>query len=162
MTIALNTRFTFDVEDREVIAAHILGRVAEGVTLASICRDPTMPGIHSVTQWLASDEAFAASYARAKAMGLDAIAERARQTLRGKTTEEGGDSTNDIIRDKAIADLDMKLLGKWDPKRYGDAVQLRHADADGEKLDTAPLVNEVMGIMRAARKALDGPAEDGG
>ena len=54
------------------------------------------------------------------------------------------------------AEIRLKLLSKWSPKRYGDAVQLRHADADGEKLDTAPLISELLSLMRGPARASEG------
>lgn len=56
--------------------------------------------------------------------GEDAIAERLRQTARGKGDAEGGDSTGDVQRDKLIVDTDLKLLAKFNPKRWGDKVEL--------------------------------------
>ncbi len=150
--IARNDRFTFeDPETRAMLMAEVLGRLSRGDTTARICRDPHMPGVMNLAQWMADDPEFELSVARARQLGHDAIAERARETIRGQ-----GESTKDVIRDKAIVELDMRLLSKWDPRRYGDAVQLRHADADGEKLDVAPMVAEVMSLLRGPGTAAEG------
>jgi hypothetical protein len=76
-------------------------------------------------------EEVSAAIARARVIGHDAIAARARQTARGKTDDEGGDSTGDVQRDKLIIETDLKLLAKWDPKRYGDLIKLSGADGEG-------------------------------
>lgn len=104
------------------LAEEILLRLSTGEPLAVICRDAHMPCDDTVRDWGKRNEEFSRAYARARASGFDVIAWRARQTLRGKTEEHGGESTGDVQRDKAIADFDLKLLAKWDPKRYGDKI----------------------------------------
>lgn len=76
-------------------------------------------------------EEVSAAIARARILGHDAIAARTRQTARGKTADEGGDSSGDVQRDKLIIETDLKLLAKWDPKRYGDLIKLSGADGVG-------------------------------
>ena len=76
---------------------------------------------------MAADDDISRAIARAREEGEQSIAFRARQTARG-----AGDSTGDVQRDKLIIDTDLKLLAKFNPKRWGD--KLQHADADGEKL----------------------------
>ena len=61
----------------------------------------------------------ASAIAQARLEGFDAIARTARETARGR-----GDSTKDIQRDKLIVETDLKLLAKWDPKRYGDRINV--------------------------------------
>ena len=68
---------------------------------------------------MAAHPAFSADIARGRLDGFDAIARRARLTTRGK-----GDSSGDVQRDKLIVETDLKLLAKWDPKRYGDKISV--------------------------------------
>jgi len=105
----------------------ICERLASGETLEDICRDPHMPAARTVGDWRAANPPFAADIARAREAGFDAIASRARRTMRGFGPEEHGDSTGDVGRDKAITDLDLKLLSKWDARRYGDKQFLEHS-----------------------------------
>jgi hypothetical protein len=105
------------------LANEICARLSEGEPLAQICRDEHMPAVRTVSDWK-DDEAFSAAFARAREVGFDAIAARTRQTARGKTDAEGGDSSGDVQRDKLIIETDLKLLARWDPKRYGDKVAL--------------------------------------
>jgi hypothetical protein len=44
-------------------------------------------------------------------------------------------------------DTRLKLIGKWNVKVYGESTQLRHADAEGGKLDTQPLVSELLTML---------------
>jgi hypothetical protein len=97
-----------------------------------------MPCSRTVNEWKNTNEEFSSAIAGARASGFDAIAARTRLTARGKTSSEGGDSSGDVQRDKLIIDTDLKLLAKWDPKRYGDKVALT-GGSDGD----APIKGEL-------------------
>jgi hypothetical protein len=98
-------------------------RLGEGEPLTSICADLKLCD-DTVRNWMDKDEAVSRVIARAREEGSQAIAYRVRQTARG-----AGDSTGDVQRDKLIIDTDLKLLSKWDPKRYGDKVDVNHGGA---------------------------------
>lgn len=104
----------------------ICDRMSTGEPLAQICRDEGMPHPNTVRTWMNGDvegidsKAVSSAIACAREIGFDAIAARARMTARGKIDAEGGDSSGDVQRDKLIIETDLKLLAKWDPKRYGD------------------------------------------
>lgn len=106
-------------EDRPKIIQAICARLANGEPMAVICRTEGMPSHDTVMDWAKQCEDAARSIARAREHGWDAIAERARMTARGMSGERG-DSSGDWQRDKLIIETDLKLLAKWDPKRYGD------------------------------------------
>jgi len=101
------------------ICSEIVARLSTGEPMAVICRDDYMPGVTTVWQWAQDDKEFAESIARARIDGHDAIAARLRETARGM-----GESTRDVQRDKLIIETDLKLLAKWDPKRYGERVDI--------------------------------------
>ena len=117
----------------------ICEQLALGTPLTAVCRAPGLPDPTTVWRWAEADPQTAQSIARAREIGHDAIAEDALTIA--------DDKTGDPTRDKLRVDTRLKLLAKWNPKKYGESTQLRHADADGGKLDTAPLVNELMGLM---------------
>jgi hypothetical protein len=71
-------------------------------------------------------------------------------TARGKDAQDGGDSSGDVQRDKLIVDTDLKLLAKWDPRRYGER-QLVGSDPDN------PLPTGVTVVFRKT-DAADGPS----
>ena len=114
-----------------------------------------MPSYQTVYEWIAADEKIGGAIAYGRAQGYDAIARDTLLIADGKKPSRlvQPDGTeieeHDATRDKLRVDTRLKLLAKWDPKRYGDSVQLKHADADGKKLDTAPLVAELMGLLGA-------------
>lgn len=153
--LQINTKAMFhDVEDREMVLAEMVGRLSKGETLAQVCRSPHMPNALTVATWCAAEPDVAELIARARQHGFDAIAQEAVDIVDGLKPVQG--VPVDPGRDKARADVRLRLLSKWDPRRYGDAVQLRHADADGEKLDVAPMVAEVMTLLRGPGSAPEG------
>ena len=85
---------------------------------AEICRDPAMPAKRTVFDWRYSRAEFAEDYATAREEGFDAIA---RECLEIADTIE-----EDPASRRVRVDTRLKLLSKWDPKRYGDRVELDH------------------------------------
>lgn len=116
------------------IAEEICKRLAEGIPLAEICRDETMPGYRTVSDWKAARPGFAASIARAREDGFDVIAADclriADTMLEGIEKTEKADGGTEIRRGDMLGhrklqiETRLKLLAKWDPKRYGEKVQL--------------------------------------
>lgn len=100
------------------LTEEICARLEAGETLTSICSDGHMPAVRTVHDWRDRDPAFSACFTRAREIGFDVIAARTRETARGM-----GDSTADVQRDKLIIETDLKLLARWDPKRYGDRTE---------------------------------------
>ena len=103
--------------DRDKLVPQICARLSEGEPLAVICRDIGIPR-RTVNQWRQDDEEIAAQFDESRDEGYDTIAWRIRGTARGIN-----DSTGDTQRDKLIIDTDLKLLAKWDPRRYGEKIQ---------------------------------------
>lgn len=115
----------------------ICERLAKGEPLAQICRDEAMPAVRTVSDWKKANPAFAADFARAREEGFDQIAadcldiadETAFDTI---DTEHGArPNTEWITRSKLRIETRLKLLAKWDPKRYGDKVTQELTGANG-------------------------------
>lgn len=117
-------------------AAEICERLSNGEPLAQICRDDHMPAYRTVSDWRANNEAFSADFARARDDGFDAIAteclEIADDTsgdrkIVGRDGEEREVCDTEFVqRSKLRIETRLKLLAKWDPKRYGDKVDVNH------------------------------------
>lgn len=133
---------------QELVEA-ICARLSEGEALAVICRDDGMPAYRTVKDW--ADEPsergrlVSAAIARAREEGFDAIAREALEIAddgtRDKRINADGFEVVDhdhIARSRLRVDTRLKLLAKWDPKRYGDKVQL--ADSDGNNLPAPQFV----------------------
>jgi hypothetical protein len=102
-----------------------------------------MPHPSTVRDWMGADEDVSRAIARAREDGFDAIAadalaiadnpmvgEKVKLDSDGKVVEK---QTGDMVeRARLRVDTRLKLLAKWDPKRYGDKIQ--HADAEGNNL----------------------------
>lgn len=113
-------------------ADEICARLSEGETLASICRTPGMPKVRTVWDWQNENPDFATSIARAREVGYDVIAQDALRIA--DTTQEGviiktdadgvTETREDMLGHRRLQiDTRLKLLAKWDPKRYGDRTQ---------------------------------------
>ncbi|KAF1698351.1 hypothetical protein CSC62_05430 [Pseudoxanthomonas jiangsuensis] len=117
----------------KVVADEIIARIAEGEPLRQILRsDPgRFPRKSAWYNWCEADTELDRRFKAARDDGHDAIAERAMETARGR-----GDSSGDVQRDKLIIDTDLKLLAKWDPRRYGDKVAMEHSGPGGGPVQT--------------------------
>ncbi len=131
----------------EALAAEICRRLAEGETLRSLCRDPTMPDKATVLRWLADKKKtdFREQYVYAREMQADALFDEALEIA----DDASGDWTEDkdgkkvvdhenIQRSRLRVDARKWAAGKMAPKKYGDKLDLggsigiRHEDALGE------------------------------
>lgn len=106
----------------------ISDRLAKGEPLAVICRDDHMPSDRTVRNWMA-DADIASVIARAREVGFDVIA----SDCLNIADDKGGEPQRDRLR----VDTRLKLLAKWDPKRYGDKL------AVGGDPDAPPIKSEL-------------------
>lgn len=140
----------------QAIADKICERLENGQTLTSICRDV---GIARQTahNWLSENSEFAGRFARAKHLGFDAIADDCadiaddgRNDFMERLAANGDEKAVKLVengehiqRSRLRVDTRLKLLAKWDPKRYGDRL---HTDND----------TRVTVVLRDMRKESDG------
>lgn len=120
------------------MTALILGRLAAGESLTGICRDPDMPGMTTVLRWLAGDEAFRREYQIAREAQADAIFEELLSIAddvsqdwvesTSKTAKEGSYKLDHehVTRSRLRIDTRKWVLARMSPRKYGDAVSLRH------------------------------------
>jgi predicted DNA binding protein len=127
----------------QAVLESIVERLSGGEPMAQICRDDGMPAYRTVKDWIDGKPEVSAAIARARDEGFDAIAARLRETARGH-----GDSTADVQRDKLIIDTDLKLLAKWDPKRYGEKVAHELSGAV-QVSKTVELTDEQLAVIAA-------------
>lgn len=125
--------------DRAAIVAEVCERLSKGEPLAVICRDGHLPDPSSIWDWSQEDESLAQAIARARVLGFDAIADECLAIAdMPAATSEGGTriDAGDVSHRKLRIDTRLKLLAKWDPKRYGDRMEVEH----GGKLTLEHLV----------------------
>lgn len=111
------------------LAAEICERLSNGEPLRQICADDHMPAWQKIYEWMARDKDLSGAIAHAREVGQDAIAEQIwlemKQEPERILSEGGGRIDSGYVQlIKARADIGLKLLAKWNPKRYGDRVQL--------------------------------------
>lgn len=136
-------------EYTQEIADAICERLSEGEPLRQICRDDDMPAWRTVYDWKDVHADFAARIAHAREAGHDAIAadcleiadETGRDTIYGENGERA--DTEWISRSKLRIETRLKLLAKWDPKRYGEKVTQEHTGPDGGGIDMNVTLNFV-------------------
>ena len=132
----------------------VLSRIAQGETLAALGREldfhPTAWG-----RWVAEDEALAIAYAEARDTGHDVIAEDVLQIIDSVAAQ-----SEEIQRAKLRAEYRLKLLAKWNPKKYGDKQTVDVGNKDGETLKVENNVDTVALTLKLAQ-ALNAVGGDG-
>lgn len=148
--------------DRKALITEICTRLASGEPMAVICRDVHMPAVRTVAEWADADADISASIARARIEGYDVLAAQcltiADTPLLGveeKVTPAVKNQQGDVMVPESVEfkrgdmlghrklqiETRLKLLAKWDPKRYGDM----------QKVELSGQVDTV-GILTEARK----------
>jgi hypothetical protein len=116
--------------------------------MAVICRDIGVP-VKTVNDWRLDDEAIRAQFDEARDLGFDAIAHECLSiaddgTNDWTTGQRGGIvlDTEAVMRSKLRIETRLKLLARWDPRRYGERVQLDHRSPDGTMSPAPPMTKE--------------------
>lgn len=109
------------------LAEEICERLSNGEPLRQICRDDHMPSWVAVYQWMDKSEELSLAIAHAREAGQDAMAERAFAEMYDEPerilSESGGRIDPGYVQlVKARAEITLKMLAKWNPKRYGDRI----------------------------------------
>ena len=119
---------TYDPDVARVICEHL----SEGIPLRQICRENEgFPAWRTVYDWMGRDPELAASIARARDIGYDAIAEEClliadtvqfgqKQVM----TDEGTATTiEDMLGHRKLQiETRLKLLAKFHPTKYGEKI----------------------------------------
>lgn len=116
----------------QAVADEIIERLSAGEPLAQICRDDHMPAVRTVSGWKESHPNFAADFARARDEGYDAIAADSLRIVDEppeRCLTEQGDKVDPgyVAWQKNRVEQRLKLLAKWDPRRYGDRLHTEHS-----------------------------------
>jgi len=144
----------------------VLSRIALGETLASLGRElnfhPT-----SWNDWVKADEDLRVAYAEAREVGADVIADHALDIIDAEPerivqTDADGKTITTRIDSAAVAwaknraEFRLKLLAKWQPKKYGDKTTTEVTGANGKDLPGTPeaidLAMRVGASLRAAKR----------
>jgi hypothetical protein len=156
------------------MADEICRWIGAGQTRAEFCRQPGKPGRATVHEWRHRLPDFDKAYLDARDRGFDAIAEecleiaddasRDAKIIRRGEHESTVCDTEFVQRSKLRIETRLKLLAKWDPRRYGEAMQLKHANQDGSGPATFRWATEpddkVLNDPSAAHKQADQDDDD--
>ncbi len=152
----MGRKSTFD----RAVADRICEQLGQGIPLAEICRGEGMPAVRTVSDWKEAHKDFAAAFARAREEGFDAIASQcleiaddARNDFVEKKAAEGDEAaigamafdSEHVQRSKLRIETRLKLLAKWDPKRYGEKMVVA-GDPDAP-LGGPPVTGEVLAAL---------------
>lgn len=156
------------------IADTIIGQLEKGTPLAEICRQEGMPAVRTVNEWTQTVQDFGARFARARQDGWDAIAAdclRIADDSSGDAIETETGTKQDtefVARSRLRIETRLKLLSKWDPKRYGDRIAieaevnaktLSRNDALAALQSGAITVDEVLGAWTKPVIAIEAETE---
>ncbi len=128
--------FTYTPEARQEAVEAVLKGLRAGTPLTVICAADGLPCDDTIRDWAEADPGLGRDIARAREVGHDVIAMEAlaiadgteNDTIKGKDGDERP-NTEWITRSRLRVDTRLKLLAKWDPKRYGER-QLIGSDPD--------------------------------
>lgn len=131
----MGRKSTFD----QSLADEIVERLSNGEPLRAICRDEHMPSWRTVYDWLSAYPDFSTRIARARELGADAIAESCLDIADDATNDwmEKHDREGNAVgwqingdhvqRSKLRIETRLKLLAKWQPKKYGESQKVELA-----------------------------------
>ena len=119
--------------DKDIFFPMILSEIEEGNSLRSILSKKDMPSRYTFFEWLKDDEEKANQYARACEVRAESIFE--------DILEIADNSSNDTIytdkgeipnsewmqRSRLRVDARKWMLGKMNPKKYGEKIQQEHS-----------------------------------
>lgn len=101
--------------------------------------------------WMAADEDFAGRFARARDDGADAIAEQTLEIVDQQPERDqlGKIDPGWVAHQKLRAEHRLKLLAKWNPKKYGEKLIQEHTGANGGAIEVHSTVTLVRAPVRA-------------
>ena len=109
-----------------VVVNEIIEWIAHGNTLRSYCRQKNKTNWRTIYNWLEKDDGdFIARFAHARDMGADAIAEECLEIIDAPPPLCGSEGNTRldpaaVQMQKNRVEARLKLLAKWNPKKYGE------------------------------------------
>lgn len=117
----------------------IIEWISDGKPLREYCRLEGKPPFRTVYNWLEKDKEFMARFAQARDVGADIIAEEALAIIDTEPMMTGGDhpkyDSAYVAWLRNRAEYRLKLLAKWNPKKYGDRMINEHTGSDGGPIE---------------------------
>ena len=148
------------VESADAIKKRICEALSDGIPLRQVCREVGMPAWRTVYDWMDADEPFSAAIARARDVGHDAIAEESMRIVDAEPerTPSGTVDPGSVSHAKLRAEHRLKLLAKWNPKKYGDKLGIGGADGLDPVQSVTRELTDAERAVRLSRAINDNPA----
>ncbi len=144
--------------------------ISKGIPLRQLCRDHDV-GKSAWYELMQRDATLSGRFAQARVEGFDEIAEECLEIADAVDddyipTENGLAVDHEHIqRSKLRIETRLKLLAKWDPRRYGDKIHQEVTGKDGapllEQLPTEKLVDQMAEILKKYPNLLKMEKKDG-
>ena len=148
------------------VLKRIVDGLSEGTPLTVICSPVAMPSDTSVRNWMRDDSELSSAIAGAREAGFDrialdalAIADNSEQDT--ILTDKGAETPNSewIARSRLRVETRLKLLAKWDPKRYGERMAQEISGPNGGPVTVAPAVQLTPDQDAALRRVIEDAQE---
>lgn len=131
----------------------ICERLSQGEPLAAICRDEGMPADRTVRDWIEQKPEVSAAIARARETGeewllaeclqiadtpVDGVIEKMEpDKATGELVVVERRKEDMLAHRKLQIETRLKLLAKWNPRKWGEKQQLEHSGPDGGAIAVA-------------------------
>lgn len=132
----------YPAKKSDELIEQVLERLSLGETLTSISRDLKFSTV-SWQQWVREDEALALAHAEARAAGGDAVADHVLEIVDAPPERHDGKiDSGSIAWARNRAEYRLKLLGFWQPSKYGNKENenSKKNDKDVPEIDTDELM----------------------
>jgi hypothetical protein len=106
----------------EDYADEICAWLSAGKTLREYCRQDGKPGWRLIYNWTHANDVFNARFARARDDGQDVMSEECKELADIQPSDQV-----EVAWRRLQIETRLKLLAKWNPKKYGDRAQVDHA-----------------------------------
>lgn len=141
-------------------ADEIIEWISAGKTLASYCRQDGKIQRRVVSDWCQKDTVFAARFARAREEGFDVLAEQVYELANEEPPRDnhGRVDSGWVQWRRNQMEYLLKLLAKWDPKRYGELQRIAHGgDQHGAPIAFSDVERaaKIQSILAAAKRRKD-------
>jgi hypothetical protein len=144
----------YPAKKTDKLVAEVLERLSLGETLTSISRDLKFSTV-SWQQWVRDDKALSLAHAEARAAGGDAVADHVLEIVDAEPERfEGKIDSGSIAWARNRAEYRLKLLGFWQPSKYGakDNESSKKDGKDVPDIDTDELMLRLSERLLATKR----------
>ena len=144
-------------EDDQV--EELLDRIASGQeSLAAICRDPRMPGLRTVYDWIECDPEFAARFRARKAIGVRAMVDDCKEIA-----DEPVRDAIEVANKRVRIDTRLRLAGKWLRDEFGEQINVNTKSEVTYRHDLSGYsADELDALEKLVAKGADAERDQGG